>query len=138
MRVLVETAFCLALALAISLIVIVPLERMAPHRSLPERFESVRLAFVLFLVISPLGAAIVTGVLIFLSVVVALVLVWIGWLINSDLLVEAKAAFFASAPPFVHGIRSWQVLIAIYVITFITLLAQGIRVLIQHDRPSGP
>ena len=138
MRVLVETAFCLALALAISFLVIVPLQRLAPHRSLPERFELVRLAFVLLLVISPLGAAIVTGGLIFLAVVVALVLVWSGWLINFDLLVEGKAAFFASAPPFVQGIRSWQVLIAIYVITFIALLAQGIRVLIQHSRPSGP
>jgi ABC-type uncharacterized transport system substrate-binding protein len=61
MRVLVETAFWLALALAISLIVIVPLQRLAPHRSLPERFESLPLAFVLFLVISPVGAAIITG-----------------------------------------------------------------------------
>jgi hypothetical protein len=138
MRVLAEAAVCLALALAISLTLIVPLQRLAPHRSLPERFESVRLAFVLFLVISPVGAAIVTGGLIFLSVLVALVLVWIGWLINSDLLVEARTAFFASAPFFVQGMRLWQVLIAIYVITFITLLAQGIRVLIQHDRPSGP
>jgi hypothetical protein len=138
MRVLVETAFCLALVLAISLILIVLLQRVGSQRSLPQKFESVRLAFVLFLVVSPLGAAIITGGLIFLSVAVALVLVWIGWLMNSDLLMEAKTAFFASAPPFVQGIRSWQVLIAIYVITFITLLAQAIRVLIQHGRPSGP
>jgi hypothetical protein len=138
MRVLVETAFCLALALAISLIVIVPLQRLAPHRSLPERFESLPLAFVLFLVISPVGAVIITGGLIFLSVAVALVLVSIEWLISSDLLVEAKTTFLASAPPFVQGIRSWQVLIAIYVITFITLLVQGIRVFTYHGRPSGP
>ncbi len=138
MRVLVETAFCLALGLAITFLVVVPLQRLVPHRSWPERFERMPLAFVLLCVISPLGAAIITGGLIFLSVAVALILVWIGWLINSDMLVEAKAAFFASAPPFVEGIRSWQILIAIYVITFITLAAQGIRLLIRHGRSSGP
>jgi hypothetical protein len=133
MRGLFETALCLALALSIVFLVIAPLQRAGSNRPLPARFELVRLTFVL-LVVSPLGAAIVTSGLIFLFGIVALVLVWIGWLVNSDPLVEAKTTFFEYTPPFVQGVRSWQVLIAIYVITFITLLAHGIRVLIHHGR----
>ena len=131
MRVLFETALGLALALAIVFLVIVSVQRSAPHRHLPDRFELADLTFVL-VVVSPLGAALVTCGLIFLFGVFALVLTSIGWLANYDLLAGTKAIFFEYTPSFVQAIRSWQVLIAIYVMSYIALLANGIRVLIQH------
>jgi len=77
------------------------------------------------------------GLMLFFAVV-ALVVLWMGWLFNSDLLVEAKATFFEYAPPFLQGVRSCQVVITIYVFTCLALLAQGIRVLIQYRRSSSP
>jgi hypothetical protein len=134
MKVLVETALCLALAVAIGFLVLVPLHR---HRRLPERIKLGSLSSVV-LVISPLGAALVTCGLIVLFGAFALILMLIGGVANHDLVATAKASLFEYAPPFVQGMRSWQVLIAIYVICFITLLAHGIRVLVQHGRSSHP
>jgi hypothetical protein len=132
MKVLVETTLCLALAVAIVLLVLVPLHR---HRRLPERIKLGSLSSVV-LVISPIGAALVTCGLIVLFGVFSLILMLIGGVATHDLLATAKASLFEYAPPFVQGTRSWQVLIAIYVICFITLLAHGMRVLIRHSRPS--
>jgi hypothetical protein len=132
MKVLFETALCLALAVAIVFLVLVPLHR---HRRLPDRIELGNLSSVV-LVISPIGAALVTCGLIVLFGAFALILMLIGGVANHDLLAASKASLFEYAPPFVQGMRSWQVLIAIYVICFITLLAHGIRVLLRHRRTS--
>jgi hypothetical protein len=132
MKVLVETAHCLALAGAIVLLVLVPLHR---HRRLPARIKLGSLSSAV-LVISPIGAALLTCGLIVLFASFALILLLIGGMANHDLLATAKASLFEYAPPFVQEMRSWHVIIAIYVICFITLLAHGIRVLIHHRRPT--
>ena len=90
MRVLFETALGLALALAIVFLVFVSGDRLASHRHLPDGFELADLTFVL-LVVSPLGAALVTCGLIFLFGVFALVLTSIGWLANYDLLAGSQS-----------------------------------------------
>jgi len=132
MRALIETALCLALALTIAFLVFVPLHRPRP---LPDRLELTNLSFA-FLTISPIAAALLTCGLIVLFGAFAAVLWAIGWLANYNLLDGAKATFFQYAPTFFQGARSWQVMIAIYLLCLITLLAHGIRVLLRHGRTS--
>jgi hypothetical protein len=129
------TALYAALAASIVFAIVVPLRRLlAPHRPMPDKSELVGLTFVL-LVISPLGAVLVTCGFIFLFGIGALILMWIGWLVNIDMLAETKAAFFEYAPSFVQGVNSRQVLIAIYAVSYLALLANGIRMLFQLDHP---
>jgi hypothetical protein len=127
------TAIYTVLAAALVFGIVFPLRRwLAPQRPIRDKSELVGLTFVL-LVISPLQAALVTCGVIFLFGIGSLILLWIGWLINVDMLAETKAAFLEYAPSFVLDVNSRQVLIAIFVVSYLGLLANGIRMLLQLD-----
>jgi hypothetical protein len=135
------TALYAALAFAIVFAIIVPLQRLlAPHRPLPGRSDEphsdfhhtgavswqdmVGLTFVL-LVISPMAAAVATCAVIFLFGVSALILVLIGWLANFDLLSAVNALFREHAPSVVQGAQAWQILFAIFAISYIAFFTNN-------------